>query len=256
MDYYRRFVTVDANYSDHEPDEEEESWGGPASFEQLHIPAQMWPLVHPPSADCNMLPFRMEAGKAVVETLPRPYHEYLRVIKSLLIQNHSDVCYLTVDHHRVVPGESHRRGGLHTEMIGVLQETGECEVEYEAHWGYGQRQGGRKTGGIYMASSREDCCAVWACQIDPEAVGRGGDLQHLKRSLFELQVPCHRLTSSWITDRTPHESLPLSLGGLRTFLRVVAGPINVWYSRHNTANPLCPLPSSVRLLHNDKFAQL
>lgn len=49
----------------------------------------------------------------------------------------------------------------------------------------------------------------------------------------------------WITDRTPHESLPVQPPAddpdakyvYRQFIRIVVGRISVWYSKHNTPNP-------------------
>jgi hypothetical protein len=34
----------------------------------------------------------------------------------------------------------------------------------------------------------------------------------------------------------------------------VVGKVSVWYSKHNTTNPLCPVPPGVLVIDDDKFA--
>ena len=52
----------------------------------------------------------------------------------------------------------------------------------------------------------------------------------------------HEVELYWMTDRTPHESMPV----LGPVARVVArqGRISVWYSQHNTPNPTGVLPDA------------
>jgi hypothetical protein len=57
----------------------------------------------------------------------------------------------------------------------------------------------------------------------------------------------------WISDRTPHESLPLKQATKRQFFRLVVGEISFWFSNHSTANPLYELPSSVQIVEGNKF---
>ena len=61
-----------------------------------------------------------------------------------------------------------------------------------------------------MASTVADSCEVWNAEVrDPAGcVGAFGDCEHLRG----LCGPGHRLEAGqlcWLTDRTPHESLPL-----------------------------------------------
>lgn len=61
----------------------------------------------------------------------------------------------------------------------------------------------------------------------------------------------------WMTDRTPHESVPLQGDGTgaplrRQFFRLVAGPIDMWYAAHSTPNPLGTAPEA-RVVSHDKF---
>lgn len=77
----------------------------------------------------------------------------------------------------------------------------------------------------------------------------------------------------WMTDKTPHEALPVNKRGMegscmvfasltcccwpvhRQFFRVVTSKVNVWYSEHNTPNKLVALPPEVQLVHGNKFKQ-
>ena len=56
----------------------------------------------------------------------------------------------------------------------------------------------------------------------------------------------------WMTDRTPHESLPLPDGGARQFFRLVTSNIDTWYAQHSTPNPLGILPEA-KVVTYDKF---
>jgi len=59
----------------------------------------------------------------------------------------------------------------------------------------------------------------------------------------------------WITDRTPHESLPVSSTEpvFRQYFRLVVGPVSVWYTQHNTPNPTGTLPDAPVICHDRKF---
>lgn len=56
----------------------------------------------------------------------------------------------------------------------------------------------------------------------------------------------------WMTDRTPHQSMPLAAGTHRMFFRLVAGKIDSWFAAHSTPNPLGTLPQT-RTVDIDKF---
>jgi len=62
--------------------------------------------------------------------------------------------------------------------------------------------------------------AVFDCVIDnlPAVAGPLGDLEHMRAALHKFAGPPTILGANelcWITDRTPHESLPLTTGGYR-----------------------------------------
>jgi hypothetical protein len=92
--------------------------------------------------------------------------------------------------------------------------------------------------------------------VDKQDVAdRHGGLEHMRPRLgpprlLEAGELC------WLTDRTPHEALPLPNDKdrvYRQFFRLVAGPIDVWYARHNTPNPLGLQPEA-RVSYEDRFA--
>ncbi|CAK4744617.1 unnamed protein product, partial [Aphanomyces euteiches] len=56
----------------------------------------------------------------------------------------------------------------------------------------------------------------------------------------------------WITDRTPHESLPLKKTQYRQFFRLVTSQVSHWYADHSTPNPLGILPTT-KIIYGNKF---
>merc|ERR1711907_738938 len=100
------------------------------------------------------------------------------------------------------------------------------------HWGAGNcnqmdNNGGsyRITGGIFMASNVDNSCRVWDAQVNnSNMVGTLGDCEHLRGCLGEgVCLRANELV--WMTDKTPHESLPLPAGSTRQFFRFVASNI-------------------------------
>ena len=173
------------------------------------------------------------------------------------------VYYLTIQETEVAPGEAQRRPGLHVDSPGSVKlRQGEAEVRGGAlargagtsaqytghHWGAGccHVLGAEKpvmnfsdvyknnqlyvtVGGIYLASNLAASCRVWNCGVAPEAVGPLGDIEHLR---WALPGPGQLLRPGqlyWLTDRTPHESLPLQEAATRQFFRVVTAEVSLWY---------------------------
>merc|ERR1712137_742416 len=56
----------------------------------------------------------------------------------------------------------------------------------------------------------------------------------------------------WMTDRTPHESMPVAEGTRRQYFRLVAGKVDAWFAAHSTPNPLGTQPDA-KILNIDKF---
>ena len=61
----------------------------------------------------------------------------------------------------------------------------------------------------------------------------------------------------WITDKTPHESLPLKEKTMRQFFRIVTSEVSFWFRDPSTPNPLgvLPDPETSKLVTGDKFSE-
>jgi len=61
----------------------------------------------------------------------------------------------------------------------------------------------------------------------------------------------------WMTDKTPHESLPLKEKTYRQFFRIVTSNVSFWYKDHSTANPLGvePDPDVTKIVVGNKFSE-
>lgn len=193
--------------------------------------------------------------------------------------NDETVAYLTIHESYVEPGKTQRRPGLHIERPGVVngkytrlvmrpsrerlnkiysrshdrEFPNADELAYmNLAWGIGQNSDGIPIDGIYMASTMDDSCAIYPALIERpwEVTDEHGGCECLRHRL-----PTPTLTKAnklyWITDRTPHETLPTQTGGYRQFFRLVVGRISTWYAKHNTANPLCEPDAPIS--YEDKF---
>merc|ERR1719317_650071 len=59
----------------------------------------------------------------------------------------------------------------------------------------------------------------------------------------------------WLTERTPHECLPLTRRTFRQFFRVVSSDVSIWFECSSTKNPLGITPPSTTHVHRkDKFS--
>eukprot|EP01129_Flabellula_baltica_P008194 TRINITY_DN3236_c0_g2_i1.p1 TRINITY_DN3236_c0_g2~~TRINITY_DN3236_c0_g2_i1.p1 ORF type:complete len:297 (-),score=44.93 TRINITY_DN3236_c0_g2_i1:12-902(-) len=204
---------------------------------------------------CNMMPFVVGS----IDSLPTEYQRYYHLIRRLPF--HPDeigkVAYLTIDERVVEAGESHRRPGLHIESPGLISNGGEHQFGDPViwgEWGGGEFIQDRPKGGIYMGSTVPLSCRVWNVKLDKhkagEDVGSLGDIEHMRPYLG----PCFFLKPNviyWITDSTPHESMPLFSTQTRQFFRVVTPSISVWYDEHSTRNPL--VEPEAEIIYGSKF---
>ena len=206
-------------------------------------------------------------------TIPRNLRQYLPLLRACpaWVSRHDrhKIGYLTVHESLVEPGQSQRRGGLHSETPGLLQprpgaqggawsETGPgcCDSVF---WGEGYADPSDGTsnmyhGGIYMASTVSGSTRVWDAQVATAVIGDLGDLEHVRDALGSgVELQAGELV--WMTDTTPHESVPLPAGTYRQYFRLVTAGVSVWYAHHSTPNPLnVRLPKEVRVIEGDKFA--
>ena len=218
----------------------------------------------------NMMPFLMEPLFDLTR-LPENLREYWTVMVKPLLGvlkgQHGTVCYLSVDERDVVENESHRRGGLHTESPGRLlkdaflngYDIGSAAYTNNLHWGYSTAT---LNGGLFVASNVADSCAAWDCAVTGAEEGEPlikphGDIEHLRPTL-EAIAKEERLEANrmyWMTDRTPHESLPLKKACHRQWFRLVTSAVSAWFVDHSTPNPngVVPDPDITITLKGNKF---
>lgn len=228
------------------------------SFEPLPRPIK---FPKPTGIKINMMPFVMRWGFESTK-LPEYLRGYDMLLQRVAFYCQKDcgkICYLTIDESFVDEGHSQRRPGLHIESPGMIAVNGGYEeAECVAWGGLGSDDGGR-TGGIYMCSNMDRTCEIWNCKIEGHgAIGTLGDMEHLRNTFTghgvrRLYTEANRMY--WITDRTPHESLPVEKSGVRQFFRIVTSKLSVWYSQHSTPNPLGvkPDPNITKIIHQSKF---
>jgi hypothetical protein len=222
----------------------------------------------------NMMPFDTIY---LERTLPSYLHGYLDMIKACLNYNktyckgrevfsHQDrVAYLTIDECPVTEaGQTHRREGVHVESGGLLHHFYPYDHYFPdnngvAGWGGGQFGGdGYLFGGIFLASNMANTTAVWNSRIhDPcgNVIGKHGSLERLRPLLGKPSKILQTGELIWMTDRTPHESLPIQdVSQRRQFFRLVVGEIAFWYADHSTPNPTgFKLPTDVQVVYGNKF---
>lgn len=219
---------------------------------------QDWSVQFPEGRDIsiNMLPFRL--GEK--DSLPEAYHHYWPIIEACQVHvaksDLGEVAYLTIQESLVPAGQSQRRGGIHVESPGTLTASGKF-VKERYNWGCGfvNWDESRIEGGMFMASNVPNSCQAWNVKLtDPtQIVGALGSAEHLREQLGEgCILEANKLY--WLTDLTPHESLPLEEETYRQFFRLVTGSLSAWFPAHSTANPLVKLPAETIVVEGSKFA--
>merc|ERR1712038_1571969 len=145
----------------------------------------------------------------------------------------------------------------HIESPGTLKLGGQHE-DGRYNWGCGAiiDDWSDVKGGIYMASSVPKSCRIWNLTIkEPgQAVNSLGGLEHMRDILPEGAI-MEANKIYWLTDATPHESLPLETEAYRQFFRLVTSSLSVWYPEHSTANEKVKVDQSVTVVvSGSKFA--
>ncbi|XP_065659615.1 uncharacterized protein LOC101236717 [Hydra vulgaris] len=248
----------------------------------------------PNNLNINMMPFVMSSSFRNCK-LPKNTKRYWDIIKLCIDEqsrNSKDeigkIWFLTIQESIVDQGTSQRRPGLHTESPGfvyikndslssskdILENEKACNKKvqiggghseispYFIEWGGGVNFEDVFSGGIYMASNIAGSCKVWNCQILPGEDGKCviselGDIEHLREFLPESEVMKENALY-WITDCTPHESLPLSNKTYRQYIRIVTSKVSIWYEDHSTKNPLGVVPDShiTQIVRGSKFDKI
>ena len=229
----------------------------------------------PTNININMMPFILdkEFKNCRLPKYLKGYWDQLISLCEFDGEQIGKVCYLTIDERKVKENHSQRRPGIHTERPGRLQlrnellprsnrgqGTSQIQDSRVYHpWGIGlgsyDKDSFKIKGGIFMASNVADSCRVWDCQImDDNCIGHLGDIEHLRSLLPESEV-MEPNCLYWLTDRTPHESLPLKNKTHRQFFRLVTSEVSLWFEEHSTKNPLgvVPDPKITKIVKGSKF---
>ena len=229
----------------------------------------------PSNININMMPFVLYRNFKKCRLPPYLRKYWKRLIRKCTLDDEEigKVCYLTIQESEVDENHSQRRPGIHTERPGRLElrdeelavtnrGKGTSEIqnnEIYHHWGIGmasyEKDSFKIKGGIFMASTVADSCRVWDCQIiDDGCIGHLGDIEHLRSLLPESEI-MEPNCLYWLTDRTPHESLPLTRKTYRQFFRLVTSQVSLWFEEHSTKNPLgiVPDPSITKIVKGSKF---
>ena len=257
--------------------------------EPTDININMMPFIAGENFKYCELPNYLQNYWPLIKACLRPQHERQHCHlwpKSKIPSDIGKVYYLTIQESWVEPGNSQRRPGLHVDSPGSVKFKGEDHdakhhrldlvgngksKHYNGHrWGLGcahyvgeqneeldESNSYVMQGGIYIASSVSDSSRVWNCGIDPDAVGLHGDIEHLRFLLPETGKVLCPGQLYWITDRTPHESLPLKERTYRQFFRLVTADVSLWYRDHSTANPLGVEPDRnvTKIVVGNKFSE-
>lgn len=204
----------------------------------------------PPPADrmCNMLPIRTRDPSSI----PSEFRAYAPLIEECERRYHiaAETIYLTVHESLVIRPEPQRRPGIHTD--GFL--SGGKQNSRRWHFWGGNLQPCLLSG-ILHASSVSNSCRIWNVQIprrESKWLKVGCDLEHLREVLDDvaLSVQPQKNEMYWMSDATPHESLPLEPGTYRQFFRLVVGDVTTWWRQHSTANRLGVQPDATICEHS------
>ncbi|KAJ3005658.1 UNVERIFIED_CONTAM: hypothetical protein HDU68_004527 [Siphonaria sp. JEL0065] len=238
--------------------------GDPKPFQVNMMPFKM--MDPDPGLDSDVLYSLADYNADIIaNALPKDCKRYAPIIAACLRRCKREwgkTGYLTIHESYVEEGECQRRPGLHIESSGGAVVGGPPIKAHAYHrwycWG-GGRSGNFEEGsldfrgkvnvegGIFIASNLDDTCKVWDCMIKDHGnvTYPLGDIEHMRDALdvTETGKKLKGNQLAWITDRTPHESLPQPTAGFRQFFRLVTSELSLWYSEHSTPNEVGTLPA-------------
>ena len=210
-------------------------------------------------------------------SIPEEYRAYIPLLLACPVnrQEFGKIGYLTIHESEIATDQtSQRRRGIHTESPGVVHycpdtytvvQPGKWAEQMQAPltvaWGrgiYHEGFGCESTfeGGLYMASNVDQSTKVWNCEITSSSatVDRHGGLKEEVHYFLDEGNCLSAGEMCWMTDATPHASLPLKKGTQRQYFRLVTSEVSAWYAEHSTKNPLGIVPpEGVVILQGSKF---
>lgn len=190
--------------------------------------------------DINMMPFIIGDKHSI----PEEYRHYYNMVEQCDIneEEYGKIGYLSIKESFVDAGNTHRRGGIHTEKPKKGMGWG-------GGWGSGKIDNGVVKGGLYFANSVDDSCKIWDMKIDdPDKLGDCDRFMHMLKN--EISLKAGELY--WLTDETPHQSIPLKESSHRQWFRFVSSQVGIWYEAHSTKNKLGVLPNC-QVVYGSKF---
>jgi hypothetical protein len=251
---------------------------GPNAYQEFEWNWEYEPIVFPPFTGININMMPIILGNFYNNTsLPDYIKPYDKIILSCVHQqygslptekwnNNKWIGYLTIHESIVEPGETQRRPGLHIESplgkgdfiprpIKNFDEDYYNSEWFSIEWGGGNYHKDKHRDGIYIVSNTDDMTAIYPYLVEnsEKVTDKYGGLQEFKNDLTD-KIFTKKNKVYWITDKTPHESLPNNTDKpvYRQFVRIVVGPIGAWYSQHNTPNPLGIKPDAP-VIDTNKF---
>ncbi|KDO25368.1 hypothetical protein SPRG_20737 [Saprolegnia parasitica CBS 223.65] len=195
----------------------------------------------------NMMPFIIGHAES---TLPPECQRYVPLLNRC--RHHDEngkVGYLTI-HEGIVEADTSQRRPGSTSKRHPLPSS-------KIRWGRGWMVHHELQGGIYMASTVAKSCGVWNTVVADEndIVGAHGDVDVLHGVLDRERDGYYEPQANelyWITDRTPHESLPVATTQFRQYFRFVTSNVSHWFAEHSTPNPLGIQPTAT-IVYGNKF---
>jgi len=188
----------------------------------------------------NMMPFIIGDNNSI----PQEYRQYCSMIQDCGVETGElgKTGYLSIQESVVEANKYQRRPGIHTDGHGVIGWG----------WGRGEIPNGKRIRGLYIASSVENSCRAWDIEINTP--GPMGDCERYRTELEEeedIVMRSHYIY--WLTDRCPHESLPMKKRENRQWFRLVTSAVDIWYQDHSTKNRLGIKPDC-EVISGNKFS--
>lgn len=157
-------------------------------------------------------------------------------------QQKRELCFITISESEVLRGNSQRRPGIHVERNG--------SDAWGGSWG---------GGGVFLATDTPDSLRIWDTEIPLGLIKGGGEIEYQAlEAIAHPDAPSFMAkpnTLYQISDRVPHESVPLKKDSYRRFFRFVGPDVGAWFADHSTHNPNLSLEDSgVKVIHGSKFS--
>lgn len=185
-------------------------------------------------AQCLMMPYI----QGDPDSVPHAFQSYRDIIKETFLKQ-GDVGYLTIDESFVQPGKA-QRSYRSTTSRAIHTEAGKRPYQKIYVWGGGWAKSDcvllDADTEILLANNIDDSCAIWdASHFETSVDGDIGPVSHLypmEHAIFVKAGDVHK-----IGILTPHESLPISQGCYRQFIRIISSGVH-GAEPYFTKNPL------------------